>query len=109
MRRGDVVIVSAQGDYGKPRPAVIVQSDFVSDHVESVIVCLMTGTAKGTEMVRIPVQPAPENGLGQLSFLMVEKLMTMPKQKIAKRIGRIEPEIMTRLDRTLAFVLGLAE
>ena len=27
MKRGDVVIVSAPGDFGKPRPAVVIQSD----------------------------------------------------------------------------------
>ena len=109
MKSGDVVIVSSQGDYGKPRPAVIVQADFVTSDVESVIVCLMTGTAREIEMARIPVPPTPENGLRQVTFLMVEKIMTFPEHKISKIIGKVEPDILTRLDRTLTIVLGLAE
>jgi mRNA interferase MazF len=109
MKRGDVVIVSTQGDYGKPRPAVIVQADLVTSQVESVIVCLMTGTASNTDMVRLPVQPTADNGLNQTSYLMAEKIMTFPNHKIAKRVGRVDAKTMSLIDRTLALVLGLAD
>jgi mRNA interferase MazF len=109
MKRGDVVIVSTQGDYGKPRPAIIVQADLVTGQVESVIVCLMTGTASNTDMVRLPVHPTPENGLNQISYVMAEKIMTFPSHKIAKRVGQVDTRTVALIDRTLAFVLGLAE
>ena len=109
MKRGDVVIVSAQSDYGKPRPAVVIQADLLNEHADSVIVCLMTGTASSASMVRMPVAPSPGNGLQQVTYLMTEKLMTFPKSKISKITGELEEEIMFRLDRILAFVLGLAE
>ncbi|MYD87803.1 MAG: type II toxin-antitoxin system PemK/MazF family toxin, partial [Acidobacteria bacterium] len=44
LRRGDVVTVAASGDFGKPRPAVVVQSDVFPHEHASVIVCQMTST-----------------------------------------------------------------
>jgi mRNA interferase MazF len=101
--------MSAQGDYGKPRPAIIAPAELVTSQMESVIVCLMTGAASNTDLVRLPVQPSPENGLNQTSYVMVEKIMTLPSHTIAKQVGRVDAQTMVPIDRTLAFVLGLAE
>ncbi|MHB8211101.1 MAG: type II toxin-antitoxin system PemK/MazF family toxin [Acidithiobacillus sp.] len=34
MNRGAVVVVALQGDYGKPRPALVVQSDMFSTFLD---------------------------------------------------------------------------
>ena len=38
MRRGDILTVAAPGDYGKPRPAVLIQSDLLNTDAQSIIV-----------------------------------------------------------------------
>lgn len=108
MKRGDIVIVAAPGDFGKPRPAVIVQTDALTElGAQSVILCLMSSAEIRSPLFRIPVEPSTTNGLKQASQVMVEKLLTVPRDKITQVIGRLTDEQLVQLNRTLAFVVGL--
>lgn len=110
VKRGDVAIVSAPGDYGKPRPAVVVQSNHLTQAgLESVIVCLLTSETGAAPMFRVEVEPTAENGLKNQSQIMVEKLVTVRVSRITGVIGRLDDGKLLQLNRTLAFVLGLAE
>ena len=109
MRRGDVVIVSLPGDYGKPRPAILVQIDELTKHVDGVIVAPLTTTLLPAPLYRPTIRPSPENGIMQISQVMVDKLSAVSKTKIAKTVGHCDAQVMAEIDRTLAFVLGLAE
>lgn len=109
MRRGDVVTVAASGDYGKPRPAVIVQSDaFPSEHA-SVIVCQMTSDIADAPDFRITIEPGPENGLRIRSQIMADKPVTVRRDRIGRRIGQLSPVDIARLNVAIAFVMGLAD
>jgi len=109
MRRGDLVTVAAAGDYGKPRPAVIVQTDaFPNDHA-SVVVCQLTSDVVDAPAFRVTVDPSGENGLRVRSQVMADKPVTVRRERIGRRIGRLDSNEMTRLNAALAFVLGLAD
>jgi mRNA interferase MazF len=109
MSRGDVVIVAAPGDYGKPRPAVIVQSDaFPASHT-SVVVCQMTSEWTDAPDFRVTIEAGPESGLRERSQVMVDKPVTIRRERIGERIGRLAPTEMSRLNAALAFVMGLAD
>ena len=109
MRRGDIVTVAATGDYGKPRPAVIVQSDaFPRDH-GSVIVCQMTTALAEAPDFRITIEPQTENGLREPSQIMADKPVTIRRERVGPRIGRLTAEELGRLNIALAFVMGLAD
>lgn len=107
--RGDVVTVAAAGDYGKPRPAVVVQSDVLSAEHESVIVCQMTSDLADASDFRISVDPSAENGLRVRSQIMVDKPVTVRRERIGQSIGRLSPADMVRVNAALAFVMGLAD
>ncbi len=110
MKRGDVAIVSAPGDYGKPRPAVIVQSSHLTQAgLGSVVVCLITSQIGVAPAFRVGVEPSDENGLRARSQIMVDKLVTVRAARVSEVVGRLDDECLLRLNRTLAFVLGLAE
>jgi mRNA interferase MazF len=110
MRRGDIVTVSASGAYGKPRPAVIIQSDLLTRaQLKSVIVCLITSHLEDAPAFRLDLEPGPGTGLNAQSQIMVDKLLTVPTSKIGKNVGRLDDESLVRLNRTLAFVIGLGE
>lgn len=110
MRRGDVVTVSGAGDYGKPRPAVVIQSDYLTDAgLGSIIVCLISGYVDDAATFRLTIEHEPGNGLRKPSQLMVDKLMAVRRSRIGKVIGRLDDETMLGLNRALAFVAGLAE
>ena len=108
MARGDIVIVAAPGDYGKPRPAVIVQSNaFPADH-SYVIVCQMTSELADAPDFRVTIEPSPEAGIRTTSQVMADKPVTIRRERIGRRIGRLDAADMRRLDAALAFVMGLA-
>ena len=109
MKRGEVVTVAAAGDYGKPRPAVIVQTDAFPQAHASVIVCQMTSELVDAPDFRLEIEPDSENGLRVRSQIMVDKPVTVRRTRIGETLGRLNGPTMTRLNATLAFVLGLAD
>jgi len=109
MRRGDVVTAAAAGDYGKPRPAVIVQTDAFPETHASVVVCQMTSELSDAPDFRITVDPDGANGLRARSQIMADKPVTIGRERIGQAIGRPDHEDLRRLNVALAFVMGLAD
>ena len=109
MKRGDVVLVALQGDYGKPRPAVILQNDLITaERSDSIIVCPMTSDVSGMAEFRVLVDAAPDNGLRARSEVMVEKLAGVPRKRLRRVIGRLDAEAMRAVERAAFLVLGFA-
>jgi mRNA interferase MazF len=109
MRRGDVVTVAATGDYGKPRPAVIVQTDALPAGHASVVICQMTSELNDAPDFRVTIDPTDKNGLRTRSQVMADKPVTVRRERIGRRLGRLEDKDVTRLNVALAFVMGLAD
>ena len=107
MKRGEVWTVSGAGYAGKPRPAVIVQDDRF-DAAASVTVCLFTTDETDAPLFRLSVTPTDRNGLRSVSSLMVDKLVTVSKEKLGEQIGRLDDEDVVRLNRAMLVFLGLA-
>jgi mRNA interferase MazF len=107
MKRGDLVIVTVAGDYGKPRPAVVVQTDLVNDTHASIVVCPVTSHLQEAELFRLTITPSPDNGLQKTSQIMVDKIVAVRRDKIRERIGCLDEEVMIRLNRSIAFWIGL--
>ncbi len=108
MRRGDIVTVAAAGDYGKPRPAIVIQSDLLKA-TDSILVSLMTSTIVDAPLYRLVVEPSSSNGLRVASQIMVDKIIAMPREKCGELIGRIDNAKLARLNHMLAVVVGLAD
>ena len=107
MKRGEVWTVSATGYVGKPRPAVIVQDDRF-EATSSVTVCVFTTDETEAPLFRVPIAPTGDNSLHNVSRLMVDKLTTVGRKQLGKRMGRLEDADMRRLDRAILLFLGLA-
>jgi mRNA interferase MazF len=107
VKRGDVVTVSVQGDYGKPRPAVIVQSDLFNETHPSVTALPLTSTIIDAPLLRLTIDPGRANGLRRVSQVMVDKVLTLPRDKIGDTIGRLDEDVMIRVTRALAMWLGI--
>jgi mRNA interferase MazF len=108
MRRGDFVTVAMQGDFGKPRPALVIQSDQFSEHT-TVTVLPVTSTLVAAPLLRVTVQPTPESGLQKPSQVMVDKAMTMKRDKVGPAFGRIDADVLVEIERCLAVFLGIAK
>ena len=107
MRRGELVTVAAPGDYGKPRPALVIQSDLF-DELPSVTLCLVTSALRETPLFRITVDPSPDNGLQRISQIQVDKVMTVARERVGGVIGRLDDATMLKVSRSLAVFIGIA-
>ena len=108
MKRGDIWTVAGGAAYaGKPRPAVIVQDDRF-DASDSIIVCPLTTDATSAPIFRLPVEPTAANGLQVPCRLMVDKLTTVPRARLGRRLGSLAREDVKALNRALFVFLGLA-
>src|SRR5712672_2347885 len=105
MKRGDVVIVAATGDYGKPRPAVIVQSDAFPEGHASVVICQMTSEIVDAAAFRVTIEPSAENGLRFRSQVMADKPVTIRRERIGRQLGRLGAGELLQLNAALAFVM----
>jgi len=108
VKRGDLVTIALRGDYGKPRPALVVQSNFF-DALPSVTLLPVTSDLRDVELFRVTIQPEEANGLRKPSQIMVDKAITVARAKIGARIGALDANVMLEVTRRLAIFLGIAK
>lgn len=106
--RGEIWTVAGGGAYtGKPRPVVIVQDDAFAER-DSITICPLTTDPTDAPVFRIPVEPNSRNGLSSRSWVMVDKLTTVPRARLGSRIGQLDDDLLLRLNRSILVFLGLA-
>lgn len=105
MMRGDVVTVALSGDCGKPRPALIVQSDLFSEH-PSVTILPITGELRDAPMLRLALPADESTGLRHPSQIMIDKPQTIARAKLGRPIGRLDDARMLAVTRAMALFLG---
>lgn len=106
MKRGDLVTIALQGDYGKPRPALIIQSDLFNEH-PSVTILPVTSELRGAPLFRVRIEPEPANGLQKTSEIMVDKAQSVPRERVGEVFGQLKEEQMLAVSRSLAVFLGV--
>jgi len=107
VRRGDLVTVALAGDFGKPRPALVIQADSFAD-AGTVTVLLVSSLLVDAPLLRITVAPTPQNGLVRASQIMVDKAMTVRRERLGPVFGRVDDETLLAVNRALAVFFGLA-
>lgn len=108
MRRGDLVTVAFPGDYGKPRPALIIQSDYARAIDYVTVIPFTTEFIEDANDLRVEIVPSNENGLRQISYVMIDKIGTIRRTKCGPRIGHLSETDMLNVSRALAVFLGFA-
>jgi mRNA interferase MazF len=107
LRRGDLWTAAGGAPYSrKPRPVVIIQDDRFD--TDSITVCPLTTDATPTPLVRVPIEPRPDNGLRHRSFVMVDKINTIRRARIGRRLGHLGAEDLAALERAVLVFLGFA-
>ena len=108
VKRGEIWTASGAPGYGsKPRPALIVQSDVLTE-TDSILTCGFTAQPDNERYFRPQIVASSDNGLGRTSHVMTEKLTAIPRAKLGKRIGKLTDEDMEAVERALHLVLGFA-
>jgi mRNA interferase MazF len=106
MKRGDLVTVALSGDYGKPRPALVIQAD-AFDQLGSVTVLRLTSELHDWPTFRVTVEPTEANGLRAPSQIMIDKAAALPREKVGRVIARLDPRTMQAVSKALVVFLGL--
>ena len=106
--RGDLVTIALQGDFGKPRPALVIQADWFAAHT-SVTVLPVTSVLIDAPLLRVAIEPSADNGLQKPSQVMVDKAMTVQRDKLDPAFGRIDADTLLEVERCLAVFLGLGK
>lgn len=107
MKRGSIAAVAVQGDFGKPRPCLIVQSDLFLPTHASVTAALITTTLVDAPIFRVTVDPTSQNGLRRVSQIMVDKLVSVRRESLGPVFGELDGDAMLRVNRAIALWLGL--
>jgi len=108
MTRGDLVTIVIPGDFGKPRPALVIQADQFHEHATRTVLPV-TSTLVAAPLFRITLEPSGENGLTKPSQVMVDKAMTVKRDKVGPVFGRIDLDKLLEIERALAVFLGIAK
>lgn len=108
MKRGDLITIAMSGDYGKPRPALVVQDDAFAE-LPSVTVLQLTSDVHEEHLIRIMIQPDQGNNLNKPSQVMVDRTMTVPRVRAGQVFGRVDGETMAAVDVALLRFFGLSE
>ena len=104
---GSLVTVALQGDYGKPRPALVIQSNFFAE-LPSVTILPITSEYRDAPLYRVNVLPTPASGLRKPSQIMIDKAQTVSRDKIGDVFGHLSDDTMLAVNRALALFLGFA-
>ena len=108
LTRGAIVVVAAKGAYtGKPRPAVVIQSDLFNPTHASLTVCPITSDCVDAPLFRLTLPPGPRTGLRSVSQIMIDKVVSVPRTAIARGIGHCDAGELDRIDDGLRRWLGL--
>lgn len=105
--RGSLVTIAVSGDYGKPRPALVLQADAFAA-LDSVTVLPLTSTLVNSPLLRITLQPDSHNGLQSPSQIMVDKMVTVRRSKLGPAFGQVEAVTLQAVERALLVFLGIA-
>jgi mRNA interferase MazF len=116
-RRGDVIIIEfpyVDGNRGKNRPALVVQSDTNNQRLQNTIVAMISGNVRLAGKVSTQVLIDPQSaegrssGLNGASAVKCENLYTVRQQDILRSIGRLSNSLLASVDDCLKASLGLS-
>lgn len=107
MKRGDLVTLAMLGDFGEPRPALVIQAD-AFDALATMTMLPVTGTLVDAPLLRIAIEPDARNGLSKPSRVMADKVVTVRRDKVGPAFGAASDEIMLAVGRALTVFLGIA-
>lgn len=99
--------VSLSGDFGKPRPAVVIQSDSFADHPTVTILPLTSTPNDGAPLLRVAVEPSADNGLKRPSWVMLDKVATSRRERLGDAFGNLDAATLSQVSRALGTFLGV--
>ena len=90
------------------RPAVVVQTDVANRHLTypNTIIVAVSRKARSLSF-HVRVAPTETNGLRDVSYVKCEQMLTISKERLESRLGRLGDGDLERVDAALRLVLGI--
>jgi mRNA interferase MazF len=107
LKRGDIITVAPPDEFGKPRPALVIQSDLALP-APTITFLPITSDLRRVPLIRVPVSPSGQNGLLKPSEVMVDMIQTSSSNRIGKVVGHLDRHTMQEVEQALMIHLGLA-
>jgi mRNA interferase MazF len=108
LKRGDLITAVLPGNYGKPRPCVVVQSNRLTA-LDSVVLCPLTSDLETSGPTRLPIDATTATGLKVNSLVMADKVTAVPRSRCRDHVGFVDAFLMQEIDARLGLVLGLLD
>ncbi|HME21738.1 MAG TPA: type II toxin-antitoxin system PemK/MazF family toxin [Acetobacteraceae bacterium] len=109
MKRGDIVTVALQGDYGKPRPAVVIESDMIPPS-DSILVCPISSTLhESGPFRRQMIEASATTGRHASSQIMVDKVTAVRRSRCGRVIGVLDRTALRELTGKVAALIGVED
>jgi mRNA interferase MazF len=108
--RGEIWLVSLgagrKGEPGKNRPAVVISADELLGGAEDeLVVVVPLSSSRAPSKLRPPVSPSA--GIDSDSAAIPRAIRAVSRRRLLRRLGKLEPEVLTEVERALATVLAL--
>lgn len=108
LRRGSIALFSERGEFtSKLRPGLIVQRETTLAESPSITLCGITTFIMPTNASRIMLAPDPSNGLDELSFVMIDKIISIGRKRIRAIVGQLDADSLAAVDTALRRWLDL--
>ena len=112
-RRGEIYLVQFDPTVGheiqKTRPAVVVQNDISNKYSPITIVAAITSQFSEPPFPREIIIEPSESGLAKRSAVIVNQIRSVDRRRLVKRLGRLSPTSLKRVDDALKISLGLIQ
>jgi len=109
-KRGEVWLVNwnpARGsEQAGRRPALVIQNDIGNEKAPTTIVAAISSSVRIYPM-NVQINP-PEGGLDHPSIIMTSQILTIPKERLEKRLGRLSKDRLDDVDRAIKLSLALS-
>ncbi len=113
VKRGDIFYADLSpvvgSEQGGVRPVLIIQNNVGNKFSPTVIVAAITSQINKAKMPTHVEIRAEEYGLSRDSVILLEQIRTIDKKRLRDRIGRLDEDLMERINEALTVSVGLID
>lgn len=93
---------------GYRRPVLVVQADsFNRSRIRTVVTLVLSSNLRLLDAPGVVLVPAKQSGLPRDSVANASQVVTLDRDFLVERVGKVRPKLMAQVDAALSLVLDL--
>lgn len=113
VKRGDIFYADLSpvvgSEQGGTRPVLVVQNDIGNKFSPTVIIAAITSQINKAKLPTHVEILADDYGLSKDSVILLEQIRTVDKKRLRERIGKLDDELLERVNEALTVSVGLID